>query len=390
LVWFSIVRHQDSEMSMRILSSNPEAENMKRETQSCSICIVLLVCLLLSGCMRMGPGTIPEDQFDYATAIGDAKKQQILRNIIKLRYAEWPVFLEVGQVVAGYNWEYRGNATLNMFRMFDASKRDTGQLGVSGAFIERPTITYAPLGGERFVRSILTPAKPESMLALIDAGWPADRLFTMMVDSVNGKTNRRYLYGTDHPVDPAFVRFVDVLRSIHTANAFSVRVRQTTDERMISELYFRPQLLDAATRRELDKVKAELSLNPDINSYRIIWDSTSEDPNAIAIKTRSIIQVMTAMAVFVELPPEEMTKSGVIDLNVTARDGGSDLPPLINIHSGPVAPTNAFVVVPYHDQSFWIDAEDWQSRLSLAYLTLLLTVNETGEIKGPQLTISAN
>ena len=85
---------------------------LKIEIRSFWSSIFLILCLVLSGCMRTGPYTLPRDQFDYAKAIGDAKKEQILLNIVKLRYAEFPVFLEVNQVVAGYNWEQTGTAAL--------------------------------------------------------------------------------------------------------------------------------------------------------------------------------------------------------------------------------------------------------------------------------------
>jgi hypothetical protein len=330
------------------------------------------------------------DQFDYAAAIGDAKKQQILMNIVKLRYAEWPVFLEVHQIVAGYNWEQTGSAKISLMRIFDGGARDNAEIGYVGRFVERPTITYAPLGGESFVRNILTPARPESLLSLIQSGWPVDRLFQMMVQSVNGKRNRHVMYGTDYPADPIFISFVNLLKKIHIANAISIRVRQTEDEGGENTLNFRMKLLDSETKRELDEMKAMLGLNPDVDSYRIIWDSISDDPNTIAIQTRSVIQVMVAMALYVELSPEEIKKGVVMSLESTQKDDAVDLPPLMRIHSGPSTPKDAFVAVRYHDRSFWIDFHDWNSKVSLAYLTLLLTVTESGEVKGPQLTISTD
>lgn len=364
---------------------------MRKTLQSYLFCFLLLtMCIFFNGCMRTGPDMVPKDQFDYAAAIGDAKKQQILMNIVKLRYAEWPVFLEVHQVVAGYNWEQTGTSKISLKRIFDAGVRDTAELGYTGKFVERPTITYSPLGGENFVRNILTPARPESLLSLIQSGWPADRLFQTMVQSVNGKRNRNIMYGTDYPADPAFISFVNLIKKIHIANAISIRFRQTEGQGKVNKLNFRTNLLDSETKLELDEMKAQMGLNPDVDSYRIIWDSISEGPNTIAIQTRSVIQVMVAMALYVELSPEEIKKGGVMSLKSTQKDAAADLPPLMRIRSGPSTPKDAFVAVRYHNRSFWIDGHDWNSKLSLAYLTLLLTVTESGEVKGPQLTISTN
>ena len=336
---------------------------LKIEIRSFWSSIFLILCLVLSGCMRTGPYTLPRDQFDYAKAIGDAKKEQILLNIVKLRYAEFPVFLEVNQVVAGYNWEQTGTAALTLKRMFDSGESDTAQLGYTGRFIERPTITFTPLGGDRFMRSILTPAHPEALLTLIEAGWPADRIFMSVVESVNGKTNRRSLYGTDYPADPVFIQFVRLIKKIQIANGSTIKKTEKENQPIVHEIYFRPQLLDAETLQELNEMKNRLGLNPESDHYRIVWGAISEDPNTIAIKTRSVIQVMIAMAAFVEIPTEEIAEGEVVDFGTTSEEDDITLPRLIDIHSGPMAPADAFVTINYQNHSFWIDADDSNSKL---------------------------
>lgn len=65
-----------------------------------------LALLCLSGCaMRVGRKTVARDRFDYSNAIARPWKEQTLLNMVKLRYAEPPVFLEIAQVVATYRFE---------------------------------------------------------------------------------------------------------------------------------------------------------------------------------------------------------------------------------------------------------------------------------------------
>src|SRR5262245_12100196 len=52
----------------------------------------LLVLPWLIACGSIGPGTVPRDRFDYSTAVADSWKQQALLNVVKLRYADNPVF----------------------------------------------------------------------------------------------------------------------------------------------------------------------------------------------------------------------------------------------------------------------------------------------------------
>jgi len=62
-----------------------------------------LVCVLtLTGCQSFGPHTVSTDRFDYSSAIADSWKQQTLLNIVKLRYGDMPIFLEIAQVIADW------------------------------------------------------------------------------------------------------------------------------------------------------------------------------------------------------------------------------------------------------------------------------------------------
>ena len=106
------------------------------------------VLALFSGCVHLGPRTIPVDRFDYSTAIAESWKQQTLLNIVKLRYMDPPVHVDVGQVVAGYSLETDVSLGGNI-----ASDGNNLALGAAGRFTDRPTITYQPLTGNRYLKT---------------------------------------------------------------------------------------------------------------------------------------------------------------------------------------------------------------------------------------------
>ena len=61
--------------------------------------VVVLILAGLSGCSSIGPRTVARDRFDYISAISDSWKGQMLLNVVKLRYADAPVFLDVTSVI---------------------------------------------------------------------------------------------------------------------------------------------------------------------------------------------------------------------------------------------------------------------------------------------------
>ena len=64
--------------------------------------VAAVLTALVAACTSIGPRTVPHDRIDYASAIGNSWKEQTLLNIVKLRYSDMPIFLEVAQVIAGY------------------------------------------------------------------------------------------------------------------------------------------------------------------------------------------------------------------------------------------------------------------------------------------------
>src|SRR5262245_65597976 len=116
--------------------------------------IGLVVLVALSGCVSVGPKTVPRDRFDYATAITESWKRQTLLNIVKMRYLDPPIFVDVGQIVAGYSLEtaITGGASFPETNTFGGN---TFSLGAATRYVERPPVTYTHLTGRKFIRALL-------------------------------------------------------------------------------------------------------------------------------------------------------------------------------------------------------------------------------------------
>ncbi len=119
-----------------------------------NVILTMLFLILLAGCSGIGPGTVDRDRFDYVNALSSSWKKQMLLNLVKLRYVDAPVFLDVSSVISQYAVEGKINlgASWN-----DPILGDSQMLGGSGKYTDRPTITYTPLTGDNFSRSLMTP-----------------------------------------------------------------------------------------------------------------------------------------------------------------------------------------------------------------------------------------
>src|ERR1043166_4139661 len=105
----------------------------------CAVILILLGMLTGAGCTHLGPQTVAVDRFDYSAAIADSWKQQTLLNIVKLRYMDLPVFMDVGSVVSGYS--IQTGVTVNGTSSSDkAVQGDFASIGGSAIYTDRPTI----------------------------------------------------------------------------------------------------------------------------------------------------------------------------------------------------------------------------------------------------------
>ena len=150
------------------------------------VSLVLSIVLLswLCGCAaKVGPRSLAHDRFDYSAAITQSWKEQMLLNMVKLRYMDPPMFLDVQQVVQQYTREGSGSI---LAPGWTGNSTIAPAATASGRWAESPTITYVPVSGEKFTKSLLLPVSPVDLFSLVESGWPIDSVFEVGVRAVNG------------------------------------------------------------------------------------------------------------------------------------------------------------------------------------------------------------
>ena len=75
-----------------------------------------VVLSLMFGCAHVPPSTVTRDRFDYRQAIAESWKRQTLMDVVRLRYADAPVFLDISSVINSYTLSGSVGATASVKR----------------------------------------------------------------------------------------------------------------------------------------------------------------------------------------------------------------------------------------------------------------------------------
>jgi hypothetical protein len=351
----------------------------------------LLVCLgigaLVSGCTSLGPTTIVADRFDYSAAIADSWKQQALLNIVKLRYLDLPVFVDVASVVSGYSLQtgVSMNGTLSTER---AVQGNFLAAGVQGVYTDRPTITYAPATGQKFLRGLLEPIDPRNIFFMLQSGYAADFLLGMTVESLNGVRNRSTAAGMMREADPDFLRAITLLREVQATGAVGMRVEEDKAKGSTAVLLFRRDDIPADAVEKVAEIRRLLKMPPGPQKFTLRYSPARGADDELTVNSRSMLQIMQAFSSYIDVPEEHVADHSA--LPAVAQSAAETQQGVVRIHSGKAKPANAYAAVHYRDYWFWIDQGDLRTKRALNAVMLFFTMADTGVQEAlPLITIPA-
>lgn len=361
----------------------------------------LTLCLLAS-CTNVGPKSIRNTRFNYNSAIVDTRNEQLLTNLVRLRYRDPPFFIEVSSIATQYVLAVGGSATIG-----GIGDNVVGGGGGNVAYEERPTVTYTPLQGETFVNRLLSPVPMEVVVLLSNSGWRFDRLLRCCVQRVNDVWNAPTAAGPTPDRAPDYERFVEVLgllRQIRESGGLDLRYRRVheTDtletkplgrngQQYVMTLRFgdAPEIAEASRR-----VKEILGLRSDLDEFFLTSNPTHHSAREIGILPRALIGVMSYLSQGVE-PPRHDVEAGKV--TVTKNRDGSEFDwralteGLFRVASSSKAPDDAFVRIKYRGTWFYIDDSDLTSKSTFNLLDQLFQLQSgNAQTAAPMLTLPLN
>jgi hypothetical protein len=180
-----------------------------------------------------GPLALSLTREKYNTAVQKTTSEQLLLNLVRLRYRDPPSFMELSSLSTQFVFDQ------TVFANGQLDERSINQsilrLGAAAKIEQRPTVTYDMLQGQEFVRRLISPADVESIILLIRSGWSAERVLRMTVQQINGVENARTASGPTPEIAPDYQEFQSL---VHTLRALQlsgeIRTGYETSERRLS------------------------------------------------------------------------------------------------------------------------------------------------------------
>lgn len=352
------------------------------------------------GCQHIGPPTIAKDRIAYNEAIATSWKEQILLNIVRLRYSDMADFVDVGTASQNYTLTGTTQASLGASILPWDRVMNTLAPSLMGTRVksDNPTIIYTPQSGSDFTRNLIAPIKPYDLFNLIEEGY--HNVMRLAVISINGILN-----------EPANIKFRKVARAITEAYCkgdilFPTEIDPDSKEKKVfmviekqdSERSNRPCPGDPRySPRSLEPypvafIRKELVLNPDVTKFEIIVGARATKDTEIAVRTHSAISAMISLSQYVQVPESSIAKYPKKFWKVSVpKDPECDPPLTVHTCSTKPAEEDKYAVIKYQDNWFWISGDDYRSNQALIYLRTMLALADTGaRPTAPVLTLPAS
>jgi len=320
--------------------------------------------------------------------IQQTNNEQLLLNLVRLRYRDTPYFLEVSSVATTFDFTASATGTVSL----PESESKAYDLGAGISFSEQPTVSYTPLQGEDFVRQLMSPIDLNTIILLYYSGWSVERISRVCLQSVNGVPNAPSASGPTPDYVPKYERFQEVarcLRQLQLQGALDIYQEPSGDpNNPIVKIHISDKALQSSEAIQLYDL---LGLEHGRSNFHLINNVRAADETSIVTRSRSLIGSLFYISQSVEVPSEDENKGRV---TVTKDEQGNRFDwrqvtgEIMNIHWSEQRPKNAYVTVNYYGRWFYIDDSDLTSKSTFSLLMQLFAL-QAGEIKStaPVLTL---
>jgi hypothetical protein len=365
--------------------------------------LALLLALMSTSCTTIGAKKLVSSHTAYNDAVQLTVTREVLSNIVRSRYSDPMQFMRVSSINAQFSVSAGGSAGVGGLGAAGA----VGDLGGSIGYSDSPTITYVPQSDAGFYKSIFRPFEVEEAIgfglqyrsARLDPGLQVLAL-RLAFGSINGAND--FVAGK-HNVD--YIRRVDAIVTLLQIGATyrqipewdfdttSIPREKVTAEDMVDAFQWGinfieedggaslrlaryrlvlalilPNPADSATVAALETLGVKPGRARYVFRAPLDWVPDEEDPYAIRVTPRSMLDVLSLAARVVEVPEAHAAIVPVIE----PWPGGPGSESMVQIRSSKERPVHPYRVQ-HRGYWFYVDDTELESKMFLEALVAAYT-----------------
>jgi len=389
--------------------------------------------LAAGGCRSFGPKALEQTRLHYNEVVKATTEQQLLLNIVRLRYLDTPSSLAVSSIAAQF--ELTPSAQVVPFFTSagaDVNRSYTSVLPQASVVLsDRPTFSLTPLDDQEFTRKLFTPLTLDGIIYLAKTTWPIATVFRLYLENLNWVSNAQSASGPTPkaaPVYSDFLRCIDALQALQDRGQIVFGMEERAEpvggplpgasvtpanviEAAKSGLEYRPDdgastwtlvrkrqqpilrvdpaALGSTEMRDLRRI---LKLEPQLTKYDITVESLGPFPSEFPaggvrtfdLETRSLLQALYFVAQGVDVPVEHAQR-GLVTVTMDGdgrpfdwRQVTGGLFRVRSVKAGQ-PPPSAHVAVQYEGYWFYIDDSDTDTKTTFSLLMELARLELTGK-----------
>lgn len=392
------------------------------------------------GC-SLGPRSLSQNRLQFNEAVKTTSEQQLLLNIVRLRYIDTPSSLSISNIAD----QQELTTGLGIVPFFTSA--GAGDLGsYRGSILPqasmtrstRPTLSYIPTDDEEFTRRLFTPISLEGTAYLAKTTWPISKVLRLYLENLNWVSNAETGSGPTPAEPPEYGPFLDGVMALQRLQDRKlVTIYNEEREEVVAGPF---PLADSNAQNAIQSIEQGLELkttdsevrlvrkstqpllrvgdvamddadwitlcqafklNPELRTFRLTSDGldpylTNMPPSGLEVldfETRSLLQVLFFVSQGVHVPLEHInngTAPQTYDGNRQLFDWQQVLNGLFQVKSmkSRKPPPCAHVAVNYRGYWYYIDERDRDTKSTFA---LLLEVSrlelESSKTNAPILTL---
>lgn len=397
---------------------------------------------LLTGCAR-SQQPVQRTRIPYNEAVKDTTEQQLLLNIVRLRYTDTPSSLQVSSIAA----QFEVQRSLGLTPFFTAAgagaSEDVREFGsilpqAQITTADRPTVSLTPMDDADFTRRLFTPLNLESVLYLAKTTWPISTVFRLYLENLNWVPNAQLASGPTPERAPPFEEFLrgmellqilqdrgqivfstektfrklggpvasstltagDLVEAARDGNIYRPDANPSMCSlfREVSEpvVHLHPEAVDSPEMKEFVRI---FHLRPGLTKYNVSVETLTPFPvnfpeggvTTLDLETRSLLQTLYFISHGIEIPPDHVER-GLVRTTLDDRSQPFDWSRVLNglfrVHWSKARPSNAHVAVRYEGHWFYIANTDQSTKATFSLVLELsrLELNTMGG-QAPLLTL---